>query len=199
MCTIIVIPAGVEPDYELIKLRYESNRDSWGLSYVKNGELAIVRRVGGDFDYLRQNISEAVRCGGSVVVHLRTATSGQEKDEGTQPIPVNGVAFFLNGNIKGYFGKHLPDTVLYAKDYIEKLPKGFLRKDYITNRIDQDATINNAVMVFMDEIGGIHIFNKQRGVWEKDMWFSNPRVGKYAGFGYSGVYPYKKGEKRYNI
>lgn len=199
MCTIIVIPAGVQPDYELIKLRYQSNSDSWGFSHIKNGTLDIVRRVGGDFDYLRQNLSEAVKSGGTIVVHLRTATSGEDKDQGAQPIPVNGTAFFLNGNLKEFFGKTLPDTVMYCQDYISKLPANFLEMWYCTEKIEEDAKINNAVMVFMDGKGDIHIFNKERGVWEKDMWFSNPRVGKYAGFGYSGVYKYKNGEKRYNV
>jgi len=203
MCTIILIPKGVEPDYNLIKQRYLSNSDSWGFSHIKNDNLNVVRGVGGDFGSLRENLSQAVRDRGEngkdIVLHLRTATSGEKKDQGTQPIKVNGTAFFLNGNLKDYFGKRVPDTLLYATEYIAKLPKNFLENAQICEKIQQDAIINNAVMAFMDSKGQTHIMNQERGVWEEGMWFSNPRVGNYAGFGYSGVYQYKNGEKRYNI
>jgi hypothetical protein len=134
------------------------------------------------------------------LIHFRTATSGKDKIVGSQPILLdNGSYFFLNGNLKDYFGKDEPDTVLYVREYLNKLPDNFLENKEIMAKITEDANINGAKMAFMDSNGKVYLINEEAGVWEKGMWFSNPRLGSYAGFGFSGIYPYKPGEKRYNL
>lgn len=194
-CVIIHKPKGVPLDKELLQIRHKSNSDSWG--FVVDGKIEMKNNT--CFDNFWDKATWIIRAENEALIHFRTATSGQEKDQGDQPIFTNNSYFFLNGNLAGYFGKRLPDTVLYALDYIGKLKPNFLDDDTIKEKIMDDCLVNNAVMAFMDTKGRVFIFNKQRGVEERGLWFSNPRVGEYAGFGYSGVYPYKEGEKRYNI
>lgn len=190
MCVIIYKPKGVIADKELLELRYKSNSDSWGVCVKAPSDGLVVTRNSKNFDFIFNDNLD-------YLIHFRTATSGTEKDCGMQPIILdNGSAFFLNGNLTGYFGKKEPDTVLYAKEYLNKLPANFLENEEIVNKITEDAMASNSKMAFMDKNGKIYLINENEGVWEKGMWFSNPRLGDYAGFGFSGLYPYKEGEKR---
>jgi hypothetical protein len=191
MCVIIYKPKGVIADKELLEIKFKSNNDSWGI--VLNG---VVEKGTGDFNEFWQNVRQRPY---EMLIHFRTGTSGKDKSIGVQPLRTRNYWFFLNGNLSGYFGKDEPDTVLYARDYLDKLPDDFLENKEIRKKIEEDCLANNAVMAFMNCEGKVFILNESRGVWEKGVWFSNPRVGNYAGFGYSGVYSYKESEKRYNI
>lgn len=209
-CVIIYKPNGIIADKELLELRFKSNNDSWGYCYsdyseIDLMEMALVTHLSNkSFDVLWESIKNLENK--SVLLHLRTATSGKEKNIGKQPIvikkgvlDVKHISFFLNGNLKDYFGKDEPDTVLYAREYLDKLPVNFLENKEIMAKITEDAKINGAKMAFMDSNGKVYLINEEAGIWEKGMWFSNPRLGSYAGFGFSGIYPYKNGEKRYNL
>lgn len=194
-CVIIYKPKGITADKELLELRFKSNNDSWG--FALNGEAWI--RDTSFRDFWSQFLSSGANFD-EVLIQFRTATSGKEKDCGKQPILIkNKCFFFLNGNLKDYFGKDEPDTVLYAREYLDKLPVNFLENKEIMKKITEDAKINGAKMAFMDSNGKVYLINDEAGIWEKGMWFSNPRLGSYAGFGFSGIYPYKNGEKRYNL
>lgn len=192
-CVIIFKPEGVIADKELLELRFKSNNDSWGIASGSDLFVGVDQSV-----FWRELNASWIK--DSFLIHFRTATSGKEKDNGVQPITLkNDTRFFLNGNLKDYFGKDEPDTVLYAREYLDKLPDNFLENKEIMEKITEDAKINNAKMAFMDKKGKVYLINDEAGVWEKGIWFSNPRLGQYAGFGFSGIYPYKEGEKRYNL
>lgn len=179
-----------------MELRFKSNNDSWGFVLGGLGDFYPTKYCDEFFDYYDDILTHP----GDVLIHFRTATSGKDKDNGVQPIKLkNGSFFFLNGNLKDCFGKDEPDTVLYAREYLDKLPENFLENKEIMEKITEDAKINGAKMAFMGSNGKVYLINEEAGVWEKGMWFSNPRLGKYAGFGFSGIYPYKPGEKRYNL
>lgn len=154
------------------------------MAYFEN-ELKIIK---GKADFFQEyaKIKEEKK---EILIHFRTATSGKEKDKGIQPIETNNLAVFHNGNFPEYFGKKETDTTLWVKANPEPLKH--------LEEIEKYCQGNGSRMAFMDGRGKVYLINEKAGIWEKGMWFSNNRVGNYAGFGYSGVNYYKNNEKRY--
>ncbi len=190
MCCIIFKPENVELDKELLEIRHKANSDSWGYTVLGKNGLDICKwKKEFDFRWIPHKQK--------MVIHFRTGTSGTKKDEGDQPIMINDVAVFHNGNFPDYAGKAETDTVLFCQDIIARLSRYFYRDILTMQALDAYAKSNHSKLVFMFDTGKVAILNQEEGVWEKGMWFSNPRVDDYAGFGFSGLYPYREQEIRY--
>lgn len=202
MCIAIFKRQGALIDIDKLKVAKQANPDGWGLLWTENSTLKDARGVGG-FDEFWKVYEPIER--ESVVIHFRTASSGEPSIDKTHPIWVNDdVAFVENGNLfeySKYFGTGRwdqdTDIQKFNKEVIQKLPFNFLDIQHIRIPLEAYCIDNLSRMIFMTSWGDVEIIGEELGEWIDNAWWSNGGLSGYTGYGFSGAYYYREGDIRH--
>src|SRR3989338_6137876 len=132
-----------------------------------------------------------------IIIHFRTASSGNISDERCHPFFLNNdLAFVENGNLfefSNFFAKwqdDKSDVQRFNEHILRRLPNNFLVNSYIRQALDEYCRRSLTKMIFMDNSGKVDIINESAGEWVDGSWYSNGGIKNYTGYGYSGAYCY---------
>jgi hypothetical protein len=199
MCVAIFKPFDGRITKKRLREAYRANPDGWGI--VHDGRIKYLKTVSGFNGFY-----EAYRNWKSdnLVIHFRTASSGNIGHEFCHPFKVNPDLYFVeNGNLyhySNYFyekndGK--TDVQRFNDDILKKLPNNFLDNPEIRQSLEDYCKSNFTKAIFMDSGGKVDIINEQAGEWIDGCWYSNGGIKNYIGYGYSGAYYYHADDVRH--
>ncbi len=170
MCQIIVKPAGKKVDFKKLDKAQKSNSDGYGVTWWDNEELQLQT-----FKTMKYNRFKAILStlkDEDAVIHLRNTTKGHTCIDNNHPFEIPSGVMFHNGTINGLScdaqggsdTKALADLLNSCRyDYIEDILP-------LIQEIVGD-TINR--LVFFEDDGKVTIVNKELGVVEEGIWYSN--------------------------
>jgi len=203
MCIAIYISPHKKISKGRLRAIHQTNPDGYGIMWPH-----IITKGVGSFDSFSREYYRTTRflnltpC----VLHFRTASTSTISDDHCHPHKVNdNLSFVHNGNLfefseafddrYRYDGKS--DTIRFNEQILRNLPEGFLKNTKIRKLIENYCKQNLSKMIFMDSDGNVDIINESAGMWKDGIWYSNGGFENYVGYGFSGVYPYKKGDCRH--
>lgn len=196
MCIIIYRPEGGAVSEERLREAYKANPDGCGVLWAKNGRL-VCHKGNYSFEDFMVFYRRAVS---PLVVHFRTASSGGITDFAAHPLFVNdNLAFVQNGNFPEYAdgASGFTDVQRFNELFLKNLQSDFLFGHALMEALEAYCVNRMVKMVFMDNLGKVKIINEAAGEWVDGCWFSNGGIENYVGYGYSGAYPYREGERRH--
>ena len=170
MCWIAVKPAGKKVDFKKLDKAQKSNSDGYGVTWWDNEELQLQT-----FKTMKYNRFKAVLStlkDEDAVIHLRNTTRGHTCIDNNHPFEIPSGVMFHNGTINGLScdAQGGSDTKALASlinacryDYIEDILP--LIKEIVGDTINR--------LVFFEDDGKITIVNKELGVVEDGIWYSN--------------------------
>lgn len=172
--------------------------------YYLNNELCTRKGIGKD-EYIYDDFYTNDFFDFDVIIHFRTASSGQISNESCHPFFVNeNLAFVQNGNCYEFGGSFpgrkpdgLTDIQRFNNEVLKKLPDNFLSHFRIRKALEYYCANNFCKMIFMDNLGKVTIINEQSGKWVDGAWFSNYGIDDYIGYGYSGATYYQSNDIRH--
>lgn len=177
MCLIIVKPPNIDiPRLELSR-GFLANDDGAGLMYSKDEKLCIRKGVFQTFIDFGKMYEGAVgdSSNGPIVVHFRTATSGQKNKLNCHPFCVNDkLALVHNGVFSEISGQleEWSDTA-YFTGFLRSLPENFMENKSLSFLVEDFVKEENSKVVFMSNLGRITIINSSAGMWREGCWYSN--------------------------
>ena len=161
MCWLVHKPAGEVIPEEYILRAWELNNHGGGVVNVRTGE--VFRSL--DLDELLNVLDENEE----MVFHIRNATSGAIDEKRLHPFNVNNYWLFHNGTINCLnFSKEESDTEKFAN---------LLKSLNFNNLTEIDSFIMTMMnsgenrFIFIDD--SVHIFNKEIGIQDGNIWYSN--------------------------
>jgi len=200
MCVIIYVSETGKVSEERLHEAYKANPDGCGVLWAKNEKLVCHKGNYSFEDFLvfyRRAVSP-------LIVHFRTASSGEITHSAAHPLFVNdNLAFAENGNLFEYgnafysYTDTLTDIQRFNELFLKKLPVDFIWRHDIMEALEGYCVNRMVKMVFMDSFGRVAIINEAAGERKDGCWFSNGGIEGYVGYGYSGAYPLKEGEIRH--
>jgi len=166
MCQIISKQAGQKFDIGKIKKAQKHNEDGYSITWWENDKVNVFKTM--DFSKL---ISLATTMKEhTAIVHLRYATKGSVSMENLHPFEVPSGWMMHNGTISGFGTSIKSDTQDFAEmisecdyKYIEDIEP--LIKPYVNDHINR--------LVFFEDNGRVTYINKDLGVEEDGIWYSN--------------------------
>lgn len=199
MCIAIVkTKKGIITD-EQLKNCWNRNPDGAGFAYPCNNKV-VIRKGYFNFDkFLKDYRAVEKTCKSNMLIHFRISTSGNIDTTNCHPHRVNDkMAMIHNGILHIDVPKNSPvsDTVLYCKNYLQKLPKGFTSSDVIMEYIEEHIGSGNK-FCFIEADGKYSIVNESAGKWDNGVWYSNESY-KQPRITYSNWYKTGAWSKYYN-
>ena len=175
MCIAIVKPQNKTISDEYLENCFENNSDGAGIAYANNGKLYIVKGI---FD--KQKFIQAVRkaekfAEGDMLIHCRIGTSGLKNKNNCHPhIVNNNLVMIHNGilNIDVPENSRYSNTVIFIKKYLKPLNQDFIKNKGIIKLIENFIGKNNK-FAFLNNKGESVICNKDAGIVEDEIWYSN--------------------------
>lgn len=121
-------------------------------------------------------IYKSIRASGGlpVLLHWRKATHGEISTENCHPFFYNSNTVFAhNGVIKmeGMPDDQVDTIAFRDRILIERLPVDWIGDKYYQQMVE--SFIGTSKLVFLDGDGNVTILNADKGVWDKNNWFSN--------------------------
>lgn len=175
MCIAIYKPAGKNVSKKTLKRCWEENPDGGGFMYVSKGAIQITKEVN-SFKAWYSKYIKAITANPdkNFVLHFRIATSGKIDLRNCHPFRVNNnLAFCHNGiiNIKMPKNSKISDTVTFRNKILRMLPEKWYENEAIIKLIEK--FIGSSKLVFLKSTGDVFIINEEKGIWDKDVWYSN--------------------------
>ncbi len=204
MCIAIYQPKGTIVSNKRLAISRIANPDGWGLMCYLDNKLHTSKGIDKD-KYIYDDFYTNDFFDFDVVIHFRTASSGQISIDGCHPFFVNdNLAFVEQGNLYEFsdsFPGRKPDGLTdiqrFNNEVLKKLPDNFLNHFRIRKALENYCINNFVKMIFMDNLGKVTIINEQSGIWVDGVWFSNYGIDNYVGYGYSGATYYQDGDIRH--
>lgn len=196
MCIAIVKTKKGKITDEQLQNCWNRNQDGAGFAYPKNGEVVIEKGFFKFNDFLKRYRAVEKKVKNNMLIHFRISTAGLVDKNNCHPHRINNkLAMIHNGilHIDVPAKSKVSDTVLYCKNYLQKLPKGFTKNDVIMEYIEENIGSGNK-FCFLDGDGHYNILNEKAGEWKDGVWYSNcsyekPRVTyKYTSKDYEDYY-----------
>ena len=192
MCIIIYKPKEKYVAKKTLARAFEVNPDGWGMMFAEDGVLYTVRGMD-NFEQFWATYTEHVDK--DLAIHMRITTHGVTNLDNTHPHVINqDLAVMHNGVLTGYDcpNKLESDTKLFARELGTLLEEN---NNVIYNPLFQkmldDYVGFGSKLLFMDSKGQVIFTNKDRGIEEDGVWFSNASAKTYPSFGYNKNYNYK--------
>ena len=170
MCIIIHKPEGRFISTETLYNCYMGNRDGIGLLFAEQGELKIYKTLSYE-SFLKRYEKLEER---ELLIHFRYATHGTINVRNCHGFRLNKhLAFVHNGIISIDIpkGRDITDSEQFGNEYLKPLPKGFETNPAIKKLIEN--RIKGSKIALMDSSGKVTIYNKQDGITEGGVWYSN--------------------------
>lgn len=176
MCIAIVKKANATISDDTLKQCWTRNPDGAGIAYPYNGEVVIEKGFFKFETFLKRYKQIVKNVHSNILLHFRISTSGLVDKENCHPHRVNSKLVMIhNGvlhNVDVPAKSKVSDTVLYCRNYLQKLPDGFIYNDVIREFITDNIGSYNK-FCFLDADGNYFICNEKAGVWDNDVWYSN--------------------------
>ncbi len=175
MCQIIVKQAGKKFDMEKLKKAEKHNEDGYSITWWENERVNVFKT----FDFSKALTLATTMKEHTAIFHMRYATKGDKSYDNLHPFKVPNGYVMHNGTMFGLGSGTKSDTAEFAEilngcDYnsisdIEPLIRPFI-----------DDSINR--LVFFEDDGKVVIMNKDLGVVEDGLWYSNTYHKKDTGW-----------------
>lgn len=163
---MIVKQAGKKVNFEYMDKAQKHNSDGYGVAWHEDDIIKTYKT----FNYNQFKGVVSALIGHTIIVHLRNATRGLVEYDAIHPLDTQSGMLFHNGTIQGFGNEITSDTQDFANmlnecDYsrIEDIKP--LIQPYINDRINR--------LVFFEDNGEITILNKELGIEEEGVWYSN--------------------------
>ena len=174
MCWISSLKAGQKLKSEYIDKAQSINKDGYGVMYYKNEQVNIFRTM--DYEEFKTFLDTIEDC--NRVIHLRYTSMGKTTIDNVHPFSVGNGAYMLhNGTLSSMrtcsvdgCGDDDSDTKQLAH-LIKSC--SYTHISDILPLIQQITGKTGNKLVFMEANGEITIVNKNLGVEEDDIWYSN--------------------------
>jgi hypothetical protein len=181
MCILVIKRAdGDKISDETLKVMYDNNNDSCGLSYINTDHLGVRRLKVHKYMDFEPFLEKYRRCErispeSNFLLHFRIATSGELSTFNQHPFWVKkGSVMAHNGIIasarKDPDGRR-NDTQMFLDDTIKELPEDWMEYSAILDMIED--YIGYSKLAFLNEDGSYLILNEQKGSWNGGSWYSN--------------------------
>lgn len=188
MCLAIYKPADTLPDWDAYENGCDSNKDGWGFSAVKDGEIITIVGIEG-FDQFRREFTPYADC--QAIIHFRLATDGDVMEANCHPFIVSGETTMIhNGCIR--IDMDLNDKMSDTWHFVELLMKPLAERDrdfFLRPEVRWpfEKAEAGSKFVFLRADGSAAIWNEKSGHWHKDgHWYSNHSYtcsyGRYVGY-----------------
>lgn len=203
MCVAIYKPQKNKISRERLEEAFNANPDGCGLMWA-DGNLQIQKGCW-NFDKFYSLYSTLEHSTDSdIVIHFRTASSGNINDAACHPFFVDkNLAFVENGNLfefSNFFAEWKDDKTdiqRFNAHILQRLPADFLALPDARKALEEYCRANFTKMIFMDKAGKVDIINEPAGEWVLGSWYSNGGIKNYIGYGYSGAYFYNATDVRH--
>lgn len=161
MCCILHRPKGASKIAESnLKAINRINDDGWGISYIKDGILKVVKSM--DMDEATKQIRELEEQDIEFLYHARYATHGDKIVENCHPYNLCNGVMFHNGKIDVHCqNKKFSDTFYFSKKADKFLKKG-KTLDWLIKKFE--ANIGESRLAFMNNDGTIEKFGEWHDV-----------------------------------
>lgn len=190
MCIAIFKPAGKTIEKDRLAQCFKANPDGAGFMVAKNKELIILK---GFFTF--DEFWEAYQPYENEVaaIHFRIRTHGAIDVENCHPFAINkSLGFIHNGIISGFGLEKTSDThhfnQMILKPLVNKYGNNILVNPSVKYLIE--SKIGYSKFVVLDRHGNHSIFNKDKGNWNDEVWYSNysykPYVAPVSNINYGG-------------
>jgi len=175
MCIAIYKPAGKHVSKKTLKQCWRENPDGGGFMYANKGVIQITKEIS-SFKawYAKYRKAVEMHPDKNFVIHFRIATSGKVDLRNCHPFRVNdNLAFCHNGiiNIKMPEKSKISDTLTFRNKILRMLPEKWYKYEAILKLIK--GFIVSSKLVFLKSTGEVFIINEEKGVWDKEIWYSN--------------------------
>jgi gamma-glutamylaminecyclotransferase len=170
MCQAIIKPAGKVVDFKKLDKAQLSNKDGYGVSWYEDDRINTFKTL----NYNRFKGVLATLKDKEIIIHLRNATKGKVTVDNIHPFDIPSGVMYHNGTIfslKGTIQDEVSDTYKLAS----------ILNDTKYNKIEDVEVLLKAIvgdtinrLVFMDKTDGkITVINKELGMIEDGIWYSN--------------------------
>lgn len=198
MCIAIYKKRGLTLSEATLKKCFESNPDGAGYMWTEElpgvGSQIQVRKGFFDFNTFYACWKEqAEKLDTDYVLHFRWATHGEKDKHNCHPHRINQrVAYVHNGilPIDVPVGSSVSDTILFARQYLNNLPRHWERSQKWLDEVGKRIGWGNKLII-MARDGHIAIVNENHGVWDSGVWYSNSGFRTYS-YKYVGCANYSK-------
>lgn len=172
MCLIIANPSGILPPDEYIINGFENNGDGWGVMWTDG--LRIHVEKGFDLQTLLPAVDALA--GHPYVIHFRFATHGLRSRDNLHPFKLTKRLYMAHNGILDVpeLDHTKSDTWHFAqllKPVLAKDPS-LLQSDHFLSYLGKTIGSGNK-LAFLDVQGRVSIVNRERGVTEDGIWYSN--------------------------
>jgi len=172
---MLVKPAGKQVDFSKMDKAQKHNGDGYGVAWFEDGFVKEYK----SFNYNQFKGVVAALKQHQVVVHLRYATKGNKSYSNIHPFMVPSGVMFHNGTMWGLGDTVTSDSQELANTISECTYEAIediepLIRPFINDKINR--------LVFFEDSGRVTIMNKDLGVTEDGIWYSNDYHKKDEGW-----------------
>lgn len=176
MCIAIVKTKDATISEETLRNCWESNPDGAGFAYPNNGAVTIEKGFFKFKNFLkRYKEVEKEHPHTPMLIHFRISTSGNIDKNNCHPHRItSNLVMIHNGvlHIDVPKDSKVSDTILYCRNYLQKLPNGFEHNDILLEYITEHIGAGNK-FCFLNSEGDYAICNERAGTWDNGVWYSN--------------------------
>ncbi|MCD7740503.1 MAG: hypothetical protein LUH11_04055 [Candidatus Gastranaerophilales bacterium] len=175
MCIAIVKPQGTTISDKYLENCFENNNDGAGIAYSKDGKLFIIKGIFDEAKFIKIVRNAEKLAQGDMLIHCRISTSGLTDKNNCHPhIVNNNLVMIHNGilNIEVPKNSIVSDTVIFIENYLKYLKKDFVKDNAIMKLIETFIGKSNK-FAFLNNNGESFICNKDAGIIENGIWYSN--------------------------
>lgn len=170
MCIAIAKPKGKTITKERLETCFKNNPDGCGFAYINGGNLYIEKFM--EFEDFYKSYSTHEH-DSNMLIHFRIATHGGVNLENCHPFKLNDrMALIHNGVLTGYGDRNSKSD---TRDFIDKILSKISWKMWKNEafRTLVGEAIGSSKFGVLDISGDMFIINKELGVVDDDVWYSN--------------------------
>lgn len=176
MCIAIVKTKDATISDDTLQKCWDSNPDGAGFAYPSGGQVVIEK---GFFKFKKflKNFRKAEKKHphAPMLIHFRISTSGLIDKTNCHPHRISSKLVMIHNGVLHIDvpkDSKVSDTVLYCKNYLQKLPEGFEHSDVLLEYITEHIGTGNK-FCFLNNKGEYAICNEKAGTWDNGVWYSN--------------------------
>ena len=187
MCVIISKPKGVELSPEDVQKAYDGNKDGFGYMYFDPKEGRVIADKGINFTTDKMKSIVAGLTDYDAVFHFRIKTVGPIQTSNCHPFKVvhgsHKLYMMHNGTIRNIRKVgNKTDSEAFARLILQPFVRGSKNpidsviKNPALQELCENYISDISKLVFMDDTGAIHYYNKSKGEEVDGCWYSNRRA-----------------------
>jgi len=181
MCLAVYQGPGARMEHDEMYNAWTNNPDGGGFAFIDGDGQLVVRKFM-KFNEMVESYNRAVKLHGEYspfVIHFRLATHGAKNLANCHPFEIDDDNIMIHNGVLPVIqmDKQMSDSYAFAKDYLARLPKGWMDDPFLFDLVEEYLGSNKIIILTTDPHAQHHayIFNESHGDWNKnkDMWFSN--------------------------